>query len=77
MKCKKQLMTHDPSYISTLPSVQQVNQDFDGGKANATHVSLIRPLRSGSTVERYIEDCVRDHYLRLKSEYLELCDKVC
>ena len=78
--CNKHFMTHDPSYISTLPSVQQVKQDFVGGKGNATHVSLIRLLRSGSTVsqlERYIEDCVREHYLRLKSEYLELWDKVC
>ena len=78
--CKKHFMTHDPSYISTLPSVQQVKQDFVTGKGNATHVSLIQLLRSGSTVsqlERYIEDCVRQHYLKLKSEYLELWDKVC
>ena len=78
--CKKHFMTLDSSYISTLPSVQQVKQDFVGGKGNATHVSLIQLLRSGSTVsqlEQYIEDCVREHYLRLKSEYLELWDKVC
>ena len=78
--CKKHFMTHDPLYIKSLPSEQQVKQDFVGGKGNATHMSLIRLLRSGSTVsqlERYIEDTVREHYLRLKSEYQELWDKVC
>ena len=79
-KCKKHFMTHDPSYVATLTSEEQIKQDFVTGKGNATHVSLIRMLRSGSTVsqmERYIEDEVREHYLKLKSEFLGLWDKVC
>lgn len=78
-KCNKHFMTHNPSYVDTLPSEDQVKREFVTGKGNATDISLIRMLRSGLTVaqvERYIEDEVRQHYLRLKSEYLELWDKV-
>ena len=78
--CKKHFMTHDPAYVDTLPSGDQVKKEFVAGKGLATHVSLIRMLRSGTTVsqvERCIEDEVRQHYLRLKSEFLELWDKVC
>ena len=45
-KCWKHFMTHDLAYIDTLPSEEQVKQDFVTGKGNATHISLIRLLRS-------------------------------
>ena len=72
-------MTHDFSYVDTLPSEEQVQRDFVSGKGNGSHISLLRLLRSGLTVaqvERYAEDEVREHYLRLKSKYIELWDKV-
>ena len=72
-------MTHDPSYVNTLPSDQQIRREFVSSKGNGSHISLLRLLRSGLTVaqvERYIDDEVRQHYLMLKSEYIELWDKV-
>ena len=76
-KCKKHFMTHDPLYISTLSSHNQIK--CDGGKGNCTHMSIIRLLRSGLTVaqvERYITAEVQEHYLKLKSQFVELWDKV-
>ena len=78
-KCKKHFMSHDPSYISSLPSGDQLKRDFVATKGNATHISLIQMLRSGLTVaqvERCVEGQVREHYLQLKSQYIELWDKV-
>ena len=78
-KCNKHFMTHDPSYVDTLPSDQQIKREFVSSKGNGSHVSLLRLLRSGLTVaqvERYIEDEVRQHYFMLKSGYIELWDKV-
>lgn len=72
-------MTHDPSYVDTLPSDQQIKHEFVSSKGNGSHISLLRLLRSGLTVaqvERYIDDEVRQHYLMLKSRYIELWDKV-
>ena len=82
MRCgkgNKHFMTHDPSYVDTLPSDQQIKREFVSSKGNGSHISLLRLLRSGLTVaqvERYIEDEVRQHYLMLKSKYIELWDKV-
>jgi phage FluMu protein Com len=78
-KCNKHFMTHDVNYVSTLPSHQQVQREFVSGKGNGCHISLLRMLRSGLTVaqvEQYVEDDVRQHYLKLKSNYVELWDKV-
>ena len=78
--CKKHFMTHDPSYVDTLPSGEQVKCDFVTAKGNGSHISILRLLRSGLTVaqvERYVEEEVREHYLMLKSSYIELWDKVC
>ena len=78
-KCNKHFMTHDPSYVDTLPSDQQIKREFVSSKGNGSHISLLRLLRSGLTVaqvERYIEDEVRQHYLMLKSKYIGLWDKV-
>ena len=75
-KCKKHCMTHDPKYVSSLPSFKR---DFVTAKGNGTHMSLVRLLRSGMTVaqvERFVEEEVQEHYLRLKSEYIALWDKV-
>ena len=73
-------MTHDHSYVVTVPSEQQVRHEFVSGKGNGSHISLLRLLRSGFTVaqvKRYAEDEVRQHYLHLKSKYIQLWDKVC
>ena len=78
-KCKKYFMTHDTSYVYTLPSEDQIRRDFVTAKGNGSHISLLRLLRSGLTVaqvERYIGDEVLEHYLQLKSKFLELWDKV-
>ena len=78
-KCKKHFMTHDTSYVYTLPSEDQIRRDFVTAKGNGSHISLLRLLRSGLTVaqvERYIGDEVLEHYLQLKSKFLELWDKV-
>ncbi len=78
-KCNKHFITHDPVYMDSLPSGLQIKREFVSGKKNATHISLIRLLRSGLTVaqmERITGDGIRQEYLRLKSEYLELWDKV-
>lgn len=77
--CKKHFMTHDPTYMNSLPSTEQMKRDFVATKGNATHMSLVRMLRAGMTVaqvERYAEGQIREHYLRLKSEYVQLWDKV-
>ena len=79
-KCHKHFMSHDTTYVDSLPSEEQVRKEFDASKGNGSHISLLRLLRSGLTVaqvERYIEDEVREHYLMLKSKYIELWDKVC
>jgi len=63
-------MTHDPSYVDTLTSEEQIKRGFVTSKGNGSHISLLRLLRSGLTiaqVERYVEDEVRQHYLQLKS----------
>ena len=73
-------MTHDPTIVDTLPSGDQVKKELVANKRLATHVSLIWMQGSGMTVsqvECYIKDEVRQHYLRLKSEFLKLLDKVC
>ena len=71
-------MTHDSVYVNSLPSEEQLKQDFVCVEGYATHISLIRLLRSGLTVaqvQRYIEDNVREHYV-MKSKFLALWDKV-
>jgi len=78
-QCKKHFMTHDPSYVDTLTSEEQIRRGFVTGKGNGSHISLLRLLGSGLTiaqVERYVEDEVRQHYLQLKSNYIQLWDKV-
>ena len=78
-KCKKHFMTHDTTYVDTLPSEEQIKRDFVTSKGNGSHISLLRLLQSGLTVaqvECYTEDEVRQHYLMLKSKYIELWDKV-
>ena len=78
-KCKKHFMTHDTNYVDTLPSAEQVKREFVTAKGNGSHISLLRMLRSGLTVaqvERYIDDEVKQHYLKLKANYIELWDKV-
>ncbi len=77
--CRKHFMTHDPVYVASLPTGEQMRRDFVATKGNATHMSLVRMLRAGMTVaqvERYSEGQIREHYLRLKSEYIQLWDKV-
>ena len=72
-------MTHNPNYVDTLPSEEQEKREFVSAKGNGSHISLLRLLRSGLTVaqvERYVEDEVREHYLMLKSKYIELWEKV-
>ena len=79
-RCKKHFMTHDPNYVNTLPSEDQVRRDFVCGKGKCSHISLLCLLRSGLTVaqvQRYMEDDVQQHYLHLKSNYIQLWDKVC
>ena len=73
-------MMHDPRYVDTLPSAEQVMREFVSTKGNGSHVAIIRLLRLGMTVaqvERYVEEEVREHYLSLKSKYIALWDKVC
>ena len=78
MRCgkrKKHFMTHDISYVDTLPSEEQIKREFVTAKGNGSHISLLRLLRSGLTVaqvQRYVENEVREHYLMLKSKYIEL-----
>ena len=72
-------MTHDTSYVETLPTAEQIKREFVTAKGNGSYASLLRLLRSGLTVaqvQRVIEDEVREHYLMLKSKYIELWDKV-
>ena len=78
-KCNKHFMTHDTNYVNTLLSEEQIKQEFVTAKGNGSHISLLRLLWSGLTVaqvEQYIQDEVREHYLLLKSKYIELWDKV-
>ena len=78
-QCKKHFMMHDTSYTDSLPSEEQIKQEFMTGKGNGSHISLLLLLRSGLTVvqvQHYIEDKVRQHYYFLKSEFLDLRDKV-
>ena len=72
-------MTLDSSYVDTLSSGDQVKKEFVCGKGHATHISIIRLLRSGMTVsqlERLLDDEVRERYLRMKSDFIEQWDKV-
>ncbi len=78
-RCKKHFMTHDPSYVDTLPSAEQVKREFVTGKGNGSYSSLLRLMRSGLTVAqvvRYIETELQEHYLQMKAKYIELWDKV-
>jgi hypothetical protein len=68
-------MTHDPSYVASLPSGDQLKRDFVATKGNGTDLSLVKMLRSGMTVaqvKHYAEGQIREHYLMLKSQYVEL-----
>ena len=79
VKCSRHFMTFDADYVATLPSGVQLKADFVTGKGNASHMSLLHLLRSGMTVaqvEKYAEAEIREHYLVLKAEYIELWDKV-
>lgn len=74
--CRKHFMSHDTAYVDSLPSEEQHKSATKGYGA---HMSIIWLLRTGMTVaqvERYMEGQVREHYLMLKSQYLELWDKV-
>ena len=66
--------------MATLPTSQQIQQEFVTGKGNGSYTSLLRILRCGMTVaqlERYIQDEVWEHYLKeLKALYIALWDKV-
>ena len=80
VKCSKHFMTHDPKYVETLPFGDQMKCDFVTGKGNGCHISILRLLRYGlnvSQLERYVEEEIRQHYLRLKDEFCQLWDKVC
>ena len=62
-------MTHDPSYVATLTSEEQIKQDFVTGKGNAdsrfldTHAEIrINSVSDGAIL--------RERYLKLKSETL-------
>ena len=60
-------MTHDTKYVDTLLSAEQMKKEFVTAKGNGSHTSLLCLLRSAITVgqvERYIEDKVRERYLR-------------
>ena len=73
---KKHFMTHDPSYVNSPPTGEQLKSDFVATKGNGTNMSLVRLLRSGMTVaqvEYYAERQIREHYLMLKSRYLQIC----
>ena len=73
-------MTHDMKYVETLPSAEQIKREFVTARGNGSHISLLRLLRSGITVaqvQRYVEDEVREHYLQMKAQYIDLWDKVC
>lgn len=39
-KCKKHFMTHDPKYVNTLPSAEQIKQESAATKGNGSHISL-------------------------------------
>ena len=78
-QCKKHFMTHHSSYTDSLPLEEQIKQEFVTGKGNGSHISLLRLLGSGLAVvqvQRYSEDEERQHYHFLKSEFLDLWDKV-
>ena len=71
---QKHFMTHDMNYVDTLLSEEQVKREFVTTKGNRSHIFLLHLLRSGlivAQVERYVEDEVREHYLLLKSKYID------
>ena len=71
-------MTHDPSYVATLTSEEQIKQDFVTGKGNATHVTLLvtsayAEIRINSvSEERYIDPCSLSLSTTAKTEGLSL-----
>ena len=68
-------MSHDPMYVETLPSGEQLRREFVATKGYGTHIAIVQLLRSGMTVaqvERFMEDQVREHYLMQKFKYIEL-----
>ena len=78
-RCKKHFMTHDTKYVDTLPSAEQMKRELVTAKGNGSHTSPLCLLRSGMTVaqvEQYIEDEVRECYLQMKANYIDLWDKV-
>ena len=74
-------MTYDEKYEASLPSAVQLERQFITSKgAYATDMSIIRLLRSGSSVaqvERFVEAEIRQHYFALKADYIATWDKVC
>lgn len=58
--CKHHFMTHDPTYIDTLPLSAQLQREFVSTKGNRTHISLIEMMRSGLSVSQ-VERCVEGH----------------
>lgn len=74
-KCKRHFMTHNLSYIETLPSAEQKKREFVAAKGNGCHISIIRMLRSGLSVVRvegYIKEEVQEHYLKFKTNFIDL-----
>ena len=73
---------HDPRHqlhVRQHPPYSGVKREFVTAKGNGSHISLLRLLRTGLTVaqvERYLEDEVQKHYLKMKDKYIELWDKV-
>ena len=65
--------------METLLTAEQIKWEYVTAKGNDSHTSLLCLLWSGLTVAQFqwvIEDEVREHYLMLKSKYIELWDKV-
>lgn len=66
-KWNKHFMTHDATYVDTLPSEEQNKCEFVTAKSNGSHISLLRLLcllQSGLTVaqvEWYIQDKIWEH----------------
>ena len=52
IKCKRHFMTHDPAYVDTLPSADQIKNKFVATKGNGSHICFVRLLRSGLTVSQ-------------------------
>lgn len=77
--CSKHFMSHDPAYVQSLPTSEQLKREFVATKGNGTDMSLIRLLRSGMTVaqvERFAQSEIWAEYLRRKANYVEEWDKV-